>query len=151
MRNLVSALIAWLLLSLAALADAPIISAPEAQAKLERGEIILLDIRSKKEWRETGVAKGAWPVSMHESDFAKRINAILAEYPPEQIAVMCAVGGRSKHITTLLKRKGITGVIDMSEGMMGNKRGPGWIARGLPIVSLEEAKRLSAERDRRND
>ncbi len=140
MRIPVSAIIAWLLFSLAALADAPIISAPEAQAKLKRGEIVLLDIRSPKEWRETGVAKGAWPVSMHESDFAKRINAILAEYPPEQIAVMCAVGGRSKHIADLLERQGITGVIDMSEGMMGNKRGPGWIARGMDVVPLKKAK-----------
>ena len=139
MRILVSTLVAWLCLSLAVLADAPIISAPEAQAKLQRGEIVLLDIRSRKEWRETGVAKGAWPVSMHEGDFGKRINAILKEYRPEQIAVMCAVGGRSKHITDLLERKGITGVIDMSEGMMGNKRGPGWIARGMEVVPLNEA------------
>ena len=140
MRNLVSAFIAWLFLSLAAFADTPIISAPEAQAKLQRGEIVLLDIRSPKEWRETGVAKGAWPVSMHESDFGKRINAILAQYPPEQVAVMCAVGGRSKYVTDLLEKKGITGVIDMSEGMIGNKRGPGWIARGMEVVTMKEAK-----------
>ena len=42
-------------------------------------------------------------------------------------------------MTEVLEKNGITGVADLSEGMKGNKRGPGWIARGLDVVPLDEA------------
>ncbi len=140
MRNLVWAGLSWLLLTFSAMAEVPILSAPEAEARMQDGELILLDIRSPEEWRETGIAKGAWPVSMHERDFGERLQAILAQYPPDQIALICAVGGRSGHVTGILEKNGITGVADLSEGMQGNARGPGWIARGLDVVSLDEAR-----------
>lgn len=140
MKRLVLSALALLLMSLAALAEPPILSAPEAKAKLDAGDLILLDIRSRQEWRETGVAKGAWPVSMHERDFGQRLQAILASYPPEQIGLICATGGRTAHVLSILERNGISGIADLSEGMMGNRRGPGWIARGLEVVPLDEAQ-----------
>ena len=140
MQRLACATLSWLLLTFAAVAETPILSAPDAQAQMQSGDMILLDIRSPQEWRETGVAKGAWPVSMHERDFGERLQAILAAYPPEQIAMICATGGRTKHVTDVLARNGIAGITDLSEGMMGNQRGPGWIARGMAVVTLDEAQ-----------
>ena len=129
----------------AAWADAPILSAPEAQGQVADGEMVLLDIRSREEWEETGFAKGAWPVSMHERDFGTRLQAILKNVPPEQIGLICATGGRSAHIAKLLSQNGIDGVIDVSEGMMGNQRGPGWIARDMDIVPLDAALKTYEE------
>jgi len=123
-----------------AFAAPPIISALEAQAAMESGDLVVLDIRSRAEWRETGLAKGAWPVSMHEADFPAKLNAILAKFQPSQIALICATGGRTSYIADVLEQNGITGVTDISEGMMGNARGPGWIARGLPIATLQQAQ-----------
>lgn len=143
LRNLATFAIAlgWLVLTpLSALAETMIKSAPEIQAALRSGETILLDIRSESEWRETGLAQGAWPVSMHTAEFGNTLQKLLAVYKPENIAIMCAVGGRSAHVANILKQNGINGITDLSEGMMGNKRGPGWIARGLPVISLEEAQ-----------
>lgn len=140
MRNLLLALATWLLTSLTAWAEPPILSVPDAQAQMEAGDLVLLDIRSRQEWRETGVAQGAWLVSMHERDFGERLQAILAVHPPENIAVICATGGRTARVTRILERNGLTGIADVSEGMMGNRRGPGWIARGLKVVPLEEAE-----------
>lgn len=122
------------------MADTPILSATEAQTKLADGTVVMLDIRSRQEWQQTGIAEGAWPVSMHEPDFGQRLQAILQEVGADRVALICATGGRTGHVTSILRQNGIEGVIDVSEGMMGNPRGPGWIARGMPVVSLEDAE-----------
>lgn len=140
MRQLFLAIISVITLTMTANAETPILSAPDAQERVNAGEMILLDIRTEQEWRDTGIAKGAWPVSMHERDFGERLQAILAVYPPEKIALICATGGRTGHVTRVLESNGITGITDLSEGMMGNPRGPGWIARGMDVVTLEDAK-----------
>ena len=140
MKNLFLGGIVLIMTTFAAYAEPPILSAPEAQQRLENGELILLDIRTPEEWQDTGIAKGAWPVSMHSADFKERLDAILAVYPPEQIALICAVGGRSGGVTGALERGGIVGISDVSEGMMGSARGAGWIARGLEVVPLEQAQ-----------
>ena len=137
----------WMFCASALWAEVPILSAPEAQSRLNAGDLIVLDIRRPAEWKETGVAKGAWPVSMHRSDFGQQLQLILAEYQPDQIALICATGVRTARVTQQLEKYGLTGIHDLSEGMLGNPRGPGWIARGLDIVSAEDAMRLyEAER-----
>ncbi|WP_420860624.1 rhodanese-like domain-containing protein [Algirhabdus cladophorae] len=133
--------VAVLMLALGqAQAEAPILSAPEAADKMQSNDMIVLDIRSPQEWAQTGVAKGAWPVSMHQADFGQRLNVILQNYRPDQIAMICATGGRTAYIIDILAKNNISGVADVSEGMMGNPKGPGWIARGMPVVSDKVAK-----------
>ncbi len=122
-----------------AMAETPIITAPDAEARLAADDLVLLDIRTPQEWKDTGVAAGAWPVSMHDAEFGARLQAILQNVPPERIALICATGGRTSYVAQILQRNGITGVADVSEGMMGNGSAPGWIARGMPVVSAEEA------------
>jgi len=130
---------AWALMTLTAMADTPILSAPDAEAKLASGDMVLLDIRSPQEWADTGLAEGAWPVSMHEPEFGQKLQAILQKVGADQVALICATGGRTGHVTNILRQNGIEGVIDVSEGMMGNPSGPGWIARDMPVVTLEDA------------
>ena len=38
-----------------------------------------------------------------------------------------------------LRQAGYSGFIDVSEGMLGSARGPGWVATGLPVVNIETA------------
>lgn len=123
----------------AAMAETPILSAPDAEAQMESGDLVLLDIRTPQEWAETGVAKGAWPVSMHDPSFGTTLQTILGHVSPDRIALICATGGRTAYVTNVLQQNGINGVADVSEGMMGNGRAPGWIARGLPVVTADEA------------
>ena len=54
--------------------------------------------------------------------------------------LICATGGRSAYVAEVLEKNGLTGVADVSEGMLGNSGGAGWIARGLPVVSLKDAQ-----------
>ena len=125
--------------SLAWAATREIWSAPEVAEALDDEAVTLLDVRSRAEWAETGLAKGAWPVSMHERGFDQRLFAALDLAAGRPVALICATGGRSAQLLAALKRAGYTGFIDVSEGMLGSRRGPGWIARGLPITDLETA------------
>jgi rhodanese-related sulfurtransferase len=115
-------------------------SATEAHSAALNGDLIILDIRSPGEWAETGVAKGAWPVTMHDPKFGANLQRILERYPDKPLALICATGGRSNHVANVLEQNGLSRVIDISEGMFGNGDAPGWIARDLPIVDVSVAR-----------
>lgn len=114
-------------------------SVKQAYTALQEDRIRLLDIRSPKEWHETGIAQGAWPVSMHDMKFMARLGAAreLAEGRP--IALICATGNRSGLVARALRMAGHDDLIDVSEGMLGSGAGPGWIRSGLPVISIHEA------------
>lgn len=114
-------------------------SASEAADALAKNSITLVDVRSRSEWLETGIAQGAWPISMHEGAFGPRLLAARDLSDPRPVALICATGGRSARILDALKRAGYSDFIDVSEGMLGSRRGPGWIARGLKTVDLQTA------------
>ncbi|CRK74785.1 molybdopterin biosynthesis protein MoeB [Nereida ignava] len=111
----------------------------EAFDALLQDRIRLLDIRTPKEWQQTGVAKGAWPVSLNDKGFSERLFAAreLAEH--RAVALICATGGRSGSVMSSLREAGYDGFIDVSEGMLGSRKGPGWVESGLPIVSAQNA------------
>ena len=114
-------------------------TATEAADGLAQDKISLIDVRSRPEWVETGVAKDAWPISMHEPGFEQRLFAARDFSGEKPIALICATGGRSGRLLSALKRAGYAGFIDVSEGMLGSPTGPGWIARGLPVTNIEVA------------
>ena len=64
---------------------------------------------------------------------------ILSVHGASHIALICATGGRSAYVADVLAKNGISGVLDVPEGMFGNGAAPGWIARGLTVVPLGEA------------
>ena len=50
-------------------------SVKDAHDSLINDLIRLVDIRSREEWADTGVAQGAWPISLHEDRFPERLFA----------------------------------------------------------------------------
>ncbi|MEM9683742.1 MAG: rhodanese-like domain-containing protein, partial [Pseudomonadota bacterium] len=106
-----------------ALASEKIISAPTAQKRLSAGELILIDIRSPKEWSETGVPMGARAITMHNPKgkraFLEAIKTAVNGNQSQEIALICAVGGRSRWAQGFLTKHGFTNVTDVSEGMLG--------------------------------
>ena len=108
-------------------------SAPVAfelsQSKLVR----LIDIRRPSEWRQTGVGRGAHRISMHQSGFLARLEALVNGDRSQPIALICARGQRSSYLKAQLNRLGFTNVTNVSEGMLGSKAGPGWLKRKLPL------------------
>jgi rhodanese-related sulfurtransferase len=113
----------------------PILSAPEARKLQLEGQLLLVDIRSPREWRTTGVAAGALTVTVHRWDFAGALLAAAGGDHGRPIAIICATGGRTALARRYLQLMGFSAVVDVSEGMLGNSRGPGWIRRGLPVVA----------------
>lgn len=111
----------------------------QAHEAMKSGTLQLIDIRSREEWNETGVAEGAWPISLHEADFSTRLFAAKSLAGDRTIALICATGGRTGYVMDALRKANQVDFLDISEGMLGSRRGPGWIAAGLPVVSLNEA------------
>jgi rhodanese-related sulfurtransferase len=114
------------------------IVAPEQALRMAReGEVTIIDIRRPDEWRKTGVPSGAQRAtirsSLGTSGFLSRIAALTKGDKSAPIALICAGGVRSKHASRLLRKRGYTQVMDISEGMLGNGKGAGWLRRKLPI------------------
>lgn len=138
-RTLIATLIASSILPGAAMAEDNTITAQDALAKLESGELILVDVRRPDEWLSTGVAKGAWLLDMTDENFGAYLNAVLQRNPDHQIAIICRTGNRTGYLQSVLDENGMTGVLDVTEGMAGGPNGTGWIPRGLPIQDAREA------------
>lgn len=109
------------------------INPADAAARIESGEIVLIDIRTPPEWAQTGIAVPAYPLDMTNPQFLADLQALLAANPGKAPAFICRTGNRSDWLTTELEKRGLENTFNVIEGMAGSKAGPGWIARGLPI------------------
>lgn len=126
----------WLASAVASFA-AEKLSAPDALAQATAGELVLIDIRRPSEWRESGVASVAVPLSMHEKGFVEGLAKLQSDNPEKRIALICATGGRTAFLQKELAKRGLGDVIDVSEGMFGDGEAAGWLKRGLPIKSFQ--------------
>ncbi|MBA3911461.1 MAG: hypothetical protein C0524_16685 [Rhodobacter sp.] len=111
------------------------LDAPTAFQRAEAGEIILVDIRRPDEWQATGTGRGAHRVDLRRPDFIETLIKLVDGDLNRPVALICARGVRSARIANLLTENGFTMIIDVPEGMLGSSAGPGWIARGLPLVN----------------
>lgn len=138
-RTLMAATGAALACPTAALANLDTITAQQANTRLQQGDLILIDVRTPPEWQQTGVAQGAWMLDMTHRNFGGWLMAARERNPNHQIAIICRTGNRTGSLIKVLKENGITGVLDVTEGMVGGPRGTGWIPAGLPVVPAQEA------------
>lgn len=100
----------------------------------QAGDVILIDIRRPQEWAYTGSAAGAHRLDMRRPDFQAALNALVNNDRAHPIALICAAGVRSDHLSARLAAAGYSNVMDVPEGMTGSAAGPGWVRRGLPVV-----------------
>lgn len=111
------------------------LSTPDAHTAAVGGAILLIDIRRPDEWERTGVGEGAVPLDMRRKDFTDALLTRTDGRRDVPIALICARGVRSRHLTERLTTAGFTTIIDVPEGMLGSGAGPGWLKRGLPTVT----------------
>ncbi|MEO0938125.1 MAG: rhodanese-like domain-containing protein [Pseudomonadota bacterium] len=114
-----------------------LLSPPQAHRAAEAGAILLVDIRRPDEWARTGVGEGAQPLDMRRPDFAQALVHLAGGETGAPIALICARGVRSRHLSAALTNAGFTNIIDIPEGMLGSGAGPGWMARGLPVIAWQ--------------
>ena len=106
--------------------DLPQTSVQELHERLTTGnDITVLDVRESAEWN-AGHIEGAHLVSY------RLLAEQLDQFPlsrDSSIAVICHSGTRSSTASSILKRRGFTGVVNVSGGMQA------WEAAKLPVVS----------------
>jgi len=134
LSKFVSTLLSALFLAAPAFAASDL-TAPEALAAAESGKVRLIDIRTQREWRETGIAPGAGRVDMYQgaAAFIKGIEAATGGDKNAPIALICRTGNRTTQAQKFLQSQGYTQVYNVKEGMAGSTAGPGWLKRGLPV------------------
>ncbi len=125
------------LLPQSGLAAEDTISVRDALDGARRGALTLVDVCSPQEWQKTGLPEGAEAVTIHGPDgltgFVAAIRARLGEPRDQPIALICASGVRSTAASRALRAAGYTRVLNVREGLFGNRvDGPGWLRSGLP-------------------
>ncbi|MGB0631540.1 MAG: rhodanese-like domain-containing protein [Alphaproteobacteria bacterium] len=117
-----------------------IVTAPAAAKTAADGKTTIVDVRSPREWRQTGIAQGAAMVTIHNPNGIKAFVRAMAKAvggdKTRPIALICAAGVRSARAARILAANGFTNIQNISEGMLGRPgAGPGWLKRGLPVSS----------------
>ncbi len=97
-------------------------SALDLKRKLEKSEVLLLDVREPDEWKEDGIVEDA--KCIHFADLPDKIDSLPKSKP---IAVTCSVGNRASTAASILEREGFTDVSNVLGGMTA------WTNLGYPI------------------
>lgn len=100
----------------------PQITVHELQARLERGEVDVLDVRQPDEWR-TGHIAGATYIT--GAELTDRHGELAGSRP---VAITCGSGYRSSVAASLLARHGRTDVLNVTGGMTA------WRTAGYPLT-----------------
>ena len=109
--------------------------AATAHEKALKGEILLVDIRTPEEWKQTGVPATAHAITMHQNGqlFLSALLNAAGGNSKMPVAVICRTGSRSTALAGPLLKAGFPNVINVEEGVVGGPHGTGWIKRGLPL------------------
>ncbi|MFT5775310.1 rhodanese-like domain-containing protein [Hyphomonas sp.] len=117
----------------AAMADVETLSADSAFQMSQKGELILIDVRTPSEWAMTGMPRDSVGATLQDIDFVARARGAVYGDLEQPVAVICKSGNRSTSAAEKLAAEGFAHVFNVTEGMTGHLgSGDGWIKRGLP-------------------
>ncbi len=114
-------LIAFMLI-MTTLLQAEIITTPISQELLAK-KVPLVDIRTAGEWKETGIVKGAIPITFFNEQGQYDLDKFLAELnakvdTKKEFALICRSGSRTNMVGKFLSDKLGYKVIDIQGGML---------------------------------
>lgn len=131
--KLIGLISAGLCLSALAHAEVETLSAKDAYIMVQKGELVLLDVRSPTEWAMTGVPQDSRTASSTAPDFLAQARGAVYGDLDQPVAVICRTGARSADAAKRLEAEGFSTVYDIPEGMAGGSAtGEGWLVSGLP-------------------
>lgn len=104
------------------------VSSEQAMAAIQRGQVLLLDVRTEEEHRQRSIpgTDALVPVQELSKALAEKQLDHLKGKP---ILVYCRTGNRSLQAAGLLKEHGFEAVTELREGIVG------WISTGFPVSS----------------
>ncbi len=119
-----------------ALLHAEYIAEPISQELLAQ-KVPIVDIRTKSEWKETGIIKDAVPITFYNEQGQYDINKFLNELnakvdTKKEFAMICRTGSRSSIVGKFLSDKLGYKIIDIRGGMLDARH------RNVPIVPYKE-------------
>ena len=109
----------------------------EVHEAAQQGVVLLVDVRRPDEWEATGIASEAVPIDLRREDFIDAGMAVRAN-SEQPLALICARGVRSRRMADRLIAAGVFPLVDVPEGMLGSRAGPGYLKSGLPVRSWGE-------------
>jgi len=90
---------------------------------VENTNLKIIDIRTKSEWKETGIVKGSYTLTFFDErgnydidGFLNALNKIIKGN--EQFALLCRTGSRTKMVSNFLGRKLNYNVINLQGGIL---------------------------------
>jgi rhodanese-related sulfurtransferase len=100
-------------------------------------KIPIVDIRTQSEWKETGVLKGAIPITFFDERGSYNIPLFLKELSAKvdvkkPFALVCRSGSRTKMVSAFLSQKLGYNVYDLNGGMLYV------MGKNLPIVPYKK-------------
>ena len=110
------------------------LSPPEAAKLVTEKKVILVDIRTPDEWRETGVAENAHKLDMNDPMFLAKLSALTNGDRAKPVALICRTANRTRTVQQALLQSGYATIINVEGGMVGNSADKGWLKHGLPVV-----------------
>ena len=108
------------------------LSAREAYDAARAGALLLLDIRTPEEWRDTGLPQGSTALDVETPAFEVRLSGLRLDHPGKRIALIDRSGALSASIRTKLAGRGFRDILAVRGGMLGPG---GWLAEKLPVVA----------------
>jgi len=105
------------------------IGVAEAQAKVEAGDALLVDVREPNEWHAGHIA-GATHIPL--GTIVARASALPKD---REILVICRTGNRSAMAQERLAQAGVTNVTNVEGGVTA------WVEHGFPVATGEESVR----------
>ena len=113
-------------------------------AKEMSNNLVIIDVRNKEEWKETGIIPNSLLIQMLSAgrtirkEYISELLIALGEDKDIKAAIICHSGGRSSATVELLKNEGFNNIFNISEGMVGNGSTTGWINRNLPLIACNK-------------
>ena len=113
-------------------------------AKEMKNNLIIIDVRNKEEWKETGIIPNSLLIQMLSAgrtirkEYIADLLIALGEDKDIKAAIICHSGGRSSATVEMLKNEGFSNIFNISEGMVGNGSTTGWINRNLPLIACNK-------------
>ena len=104
-------------------------------ARLAASGVAVIDVRTEKEWKETGVIPGSRLITYFDANgnsnpaqWLERVKAVSA--PGQLVALVCRSGRRSAAATQFLAgQAGYKTVYNVGQGLNG------WVAEGRPLIA----------------